>query len=251
MRQMSKAFRAIFFDLDDTLCDDLGVMERSIRQAAAHAARGLPGITADALTDAYVRLSDDYWWNRIDLVKPPSITEVRRSLWQKALAECVSGGECDTAIVDEAAELYGELRRAGAMLFPDALPTLDGLRAQGYKLALITNGVSETHAQKVVALGIKEHFDIVLMPDVIGFAKPDPRVFHLACERLAVAPEAAAHVGDSLVTDVAGAKAAGLGAAVWFNPRGLELPGDVARPPDYELAALSGLPELLAAATSR
>src|SRR5688500_1627664 len=117
---------AVFFDLDDTLCDDLGVMENSIRQAAAHAAQRLPGsVTADALTDAYVRLSDDYWWNRIDLVRPPSITEVRRSLWQKALAECVRGGDvCDAAIVDEAATLYGELRRAGAMLFPDALPTL-------------------------------------------------------------------------------------------------------------------------------
>lgn len=238
--------RAVFFDLDDTLCDDLGVMERSIRQTAAHAAERLPGITADALTDAYVRLSDDYWWNQINLVKPPSIAEVRRNLWQKAMAECVSGEACDAALVEEVAEVYGDLRRVGAMLFPDALLTLEGLRAQGYKLALITNGVSETHAQKVVALGIRDHFDTVLMPDVIGVAKPDPRVFYIACERLGVAPEEAAHVGDSLVSDVAGAKQANLGAAIWFNPRGLKLPDDAPQP-DFELAALSDLPELLAA----
>ena len=219
--------RAVLFDLDDTLCDDLSAAERCIRAAAARAAQHLPGMSADALTDAYLRLSDAHW-HSIDLIVPPSLAEVRAFLWRGALEECGQGA-CDPAIVDDVIALYGDLRHTDIHLFPDALPTLDRLRAQGFRLALVTNGVSETHAEKVVGLGIRDHFDALLMPDVIGFAKPDARVFHTACRQLGVAAGEAVMVGDSLVSDVAGARNAGL-AALWYNPRRLPLPPDAVAP---------------------
>jgi putative hydrolase of the HAD superfamily len=55
---------------------------------------------------------------------------------------------------------------------------------------------------------------------VEGVAKPDPQIFERALERLAVAPEQALFVGDSLKQDVYGAQAAGL-RAILFDPENL------------------------------
>lgn len=238
--------RAVLFDLDDTLCDDLAAAERCIRAAVERASHCLPGLSVDALTDAYLRLSDVHW-NAIDLIAPPSIAEVRRFLWRSALQSC-GHADCDPAVLDDVVTVYTDLRRSGVRLFPETLPTLDRLRAEGYRLGLVTNGVSETHAEKVVTLGIRDHFDTLLMPDVIGWAKPDPRVFHTACAHLGVAPHEAAMVGDSQKADVGGAKSAGL-LALWFNPHD-KRPSEEFAAPDAVVRSLAEVPGIVGAARS-
>jgi len=236
--------RAVLFDLDDTLCDDLGAAERTVRAVAARAREHLPGVSVDGLVDAYNRLSDELW-TAIDLINPPRLSDVRKELWRRALSDAGHERE-DRVLVDDLASLHVSLRHGDIHLFPDALETLDRLRAAGLRLALVTNGVSETHAEKIVALGIRDHFDALLMPDEVGVAKPDARVFHLACERVGVAPDEAAHVGDNPVSDVAGAKGAGL-LAVWFNPHGHTFPSKTLAP-DAQIRALSEVPALVGVA---
>ncbi|HYH48605.1 MAG TPA: HAD-IA family hydrolase, partial [Acidimicrobiia bacterium] len=51
---------------------------------------------------------------------------------------------------------------------------------------------------------------IVIDSDVVGVAKPDPAIFHLALEACGVAPERVLHVGDTVGADVKGALAAGV-----------------------------------------
>jgi putative hydrolase of the HAD superfamily len=45
---------------------------------------------------------------------------------------------------------------------------------------------------------------------VVGYEKPDPRIFHVALDKLGVAPERAVHVGDTACADIDGARAAGV-----------------------------------------
>ena len=52
-------------------------------------------------------------------------------------------------------------------------------------------------------------------PEVVG--KPMPSIFHAALARLAVPPDAAVMIGDSLASDVRGAQAVGL-KAIWLAP---------------------------------
>jgi putative hydrolase of the HAD superfamily len=240
------SFRALLFDLDDTLCDDLAAAEQTVREVAARAAEHLPGTSADALTDAYVRVSDVFW-TAIDLIQPPPLNQVRARMWREAVGECGHPG-CDPSVIDDLVALHVRLRHSRIALFPDALPTLDRLRADGYRLGLVTNGVSETHAEKIVGLGIRDHFDAVLMPDRVGFAKPDRRVFELACRMLGVSPAETAMVGDSAAADVAGARGAGL-FAVWFNPAGAAFPAGLPQP-DAEVRALADVPDVIAAAAA-
>lgn len=94
-------------------------------------------------------------------------------------------------------------------LYPDALPALRGTRARGLKVALVSNW--DVRLRRLVeGMGIIGLFDTIVISTEVGCEKPDPRIFQIACERLAVQPAAAVHVGDHLREDIEGAKAAGV-----------------------------------------
>jgi putative hydrolase of the HAD superfamily len=85
---------------------------------------------------------------------------------------------------------------------------LERLRSYGLLLAVVSNwdiSLSET----LSSLGLAPLLDLVVSSAEAGAAKPDPRIFRYALERLSVAPERALHVGDEKA-DAAGALAAGM-----------------------------------------
>ena len=92
------------------------------------------------------------------------------------------------------------------------------LRARGLKLAMITNGMAETHRDKIAILKLEAAFDEIFIADEVGMIKPDVRLFELAAARLGVAPNECAMVGDRLERDVRGARDAGM-FTVWMNVR--------------------------------
>jgi putative hydrolase of the HAD superfamily len=96
---------------------------------------------------------------------------------------------------------------------PDGLgEALDALRALGVRVAIVSN--SEGMLDRLFAdLGILRHFDAVVDSGIVGVEKPDPRIFRIALDRFGVAPERALMLGDTFVTDIAGARAAGMRAA--------------------------------------
>ena len=77
----------------------------------------------------------------------------------------------------------------------------------------------------------------------MGYGKPDPRIFQDALADLGIQPDHAAHVGDSLPSDVAGAQASGL-MTVWVNRDGGR-PQDVSIEPDAEVMGLGNLSSVL------
>jgi HAD superfamily hydrolase (TIGR01662 family) len=92
-------------------------------------------------------------------------------------------------------------------LYDDALPVLDVLRGHGLKLGLISN-TGRDLARFVAHHGIA--VDAVLASGSHGKLKPHPAIFREALDRLQVAPQAAAMVGDSIADDIAGAHALGI-----------------------------------------
>jgi HAD superfamily hydrolase (TIGR01509 family) len=110
-----------------------------------------------------------------------------------------------------------------------AREVLDGLRARGIPLAILTNGWSPLQQKKIErALGpyaVKE----ILVSDRIGAVKPAPAAFAALIGALGVPAERAWYVGDNARGDIGGALAAGL-RAVWFDWEGQTYPADLPRP---------------------
>jgi putative hydrolase of the HAD superfamily len=118
--------------------------------------------------------------------------------------------------------------------FADAAPALADIRARGMRVVVVSNwdySLSEVLEQ----VGLGDELDAVVVSAVVGAKKPDRRIYDAALAAAGCGPAEALHVGDSVVDDVAGARAAGIEAVL------LQREGE---PPDGSFRAIRSLSEL-------
>jgi putative hydrolase of the HAD superfamily len=97
--------------------------------------------------------------------------------------------------------------------YPDSVPGLRALRERGLTLVIASNWDCSL-PEWLRPPGLLDLVDGVVTSADVGTAKPDPLVFRRALEVAGVGPDEAVHVGDSLDTDVEGARAAGVRAVL-------------------------------------
>ncbi len=257
------ATKAILFDLDDTL-----VVEEASAEAAFLAtcerAREQYGIAPEALYQAVRHHAGQLWrasptitycraigissweglWARF-LGDDPNLKALRawaptyrREAWSRALA---SQGVRDLPFAEQLAATFPRERRARHIAFPDVETTLKELQG-AYRLALVTNGVPDLQHEKIQGAKLVQYFDAVIISGEVGVGKPDPRIFELALDKLAVSSKMAVMVGNSLTRDIKGAQQAGL-RGIWINRPGGDCGEEVT--PDAQIASLSELPDIL------
>ncbi len=83
------------------------------------------------------------------------------------------------------------------------------LKADGLKVALLTNNVKEWGDSWRTTFPVDELFEVVVDSSEVGMRKPDPRIYQLTCDRLDVAPQSAAFVDDN-TDNVAAARHLGM-----------------------------------------
>jgi putative hydrolase of the HAD superfamily len=125
------------------------------------------------------------------------------------------GAEVTPERVDSLARALAESALASKIVaLEGAADTLAELAEAGIRRALVCDtGFSPGRVvrQLLDRAGLLARLEVMIFSDEAGVPKPHPRVFHQALAPLHVAPAQAVHVGDLRRTDVAGARAAGLG----------------------------------------
>lgn len=95
---------------------------------------------------------------------------------------------------------------------------LQELRRQHLKLGMISN-CTEEEVRHWEHSELADCFDSVIFSFEAGVAKPDLRIYEMACSRSGIQPEEAIFVGDGGSNELQGAEQAGMIPyhAVWFN----------------------------------
>jgi putative hydrolase of the HAD superfamily len=219
--------RAVLFDVDFTLCrpgPELSA-ERYVRIAARH------GITLDA--------------SRYDEAREAAVLNLKRhpellhdeSIWHRFTEQIFVGMGGPESIASECAT---EIEEGWGVsenfeLFEDVLPVLEELRGAGLRIAVVSNGIRDLHA---FVAHHRLDVDAIVDSRSHGRVKPHPTIFQAALAALAVAPQDAVMVGDSLEEDIEGARALGMRAILIDRE---ERHPDV----DERLTDLYGLPAAL------
>ncbi|HTO70877.1 MAG TPA: HAD family hydrolase [Myxococcota bacterium] len=229
--------RALLLDLDETLLDGRGLAE-SIGQTCAEVAAKHPQLERARLAAANAEAWSRYWpevemkW----VLGALDGAAVMSDVWRRTLRAC----DCaDESVARFAFETHRPLARAAHRLFGDAHELLAAARRANVPLALITNGASDTQREKLAVLQLEPAFAAIVISGELGVAKPERAPFEAALRALGISAGEAWHVGDSASDDVAGARAAGVG-AVWLNRSGrARRPGEPQ--PDLEIRSLREL----------
>ncbi len=177
--------KLVIFDLDGTLTDSLADLTDATNQMLA-------GFGRPALDCGSVR----------KLVGQGARRLVERALPGALEGEVESGLK---AFLDYNNEHIADKTR----LYPGVKETLDRLRADGKRMAVISNKNVLLCRKLLDLLGVGGYFDEVLGADSLPFRKPSPEPILKLLRDFDVAPEEAVMVGDS-INDVAAGKGAGV-----------------------------------------
>lgn len=85
-----------------------------------------------------------------------------------------------------------------------------------YKVALLSNTMSDQPVRLIKAAGLDKYFDVMHCSSMLGIRKPNTEVFEIVLNDLGVHPVEAVHVGDSVEADMYGARDAGI-TGVWVK----------------------------------
>lgn len=104
---------------------------------------------------------------------------------------------------------YEEINGKLAEVFPGVRKGLEALRAEGYRMACVTNKPFGLSKGLLAATELSPYFEIVIGGDSLSSMKPSGEPLLHACRELGADPSQSWMVGDSEV-DVAAARAAGM-----------------------------------------
>jgi putative hydrolase of the HAD superfamily len=215
-------FAAVLFDLDDTLLDRRGSVERYL---AGHAKRAkLNPELAIAYKSRFWSLDDNGSRARADLFALLSAEFPVIGSPEHQLADFIEHGFATCEWIDGAETVLAWCRTAGL------------------RTAIITNGSSGMQRAKLRALGLADRVDAILVSEEEGISKPSAEIFHRAAGRLGVRPAQCVFVGDNPIADVDGSRRAGM-LDVWIE-REFPWPANLAAA-THSITELTSLPELL------
>ncbi len=86
----------------------------------------------------------------------------------------------------------------------------------GYKTGILSNSFVGAREREQETHRLEDLCDVIVYSHEEGCLKPDPQIYHIACERLGVTPRRAVLL-DDLIANVEGARAIGMNAIVFRN----------------------------------
>jgi HAD superfamily hydrolase (TIGR01509 family) len=177
-------YRALLFDLDGTLAET----------DSLH----LP-TWVDALQPYGVEVDEQFYRDRIS---GRSTAEIVRELLPD--------------LTDEQGRSIGEAKEASFRERASELEPLPGLvdfviqgRELGMRIALVTNAPEQNVETILLALKLRDFFDVVVLADEVEAVKPDPAPYRAALEKISVPAEVALAFEDS-VSGISSSVAAGI-----------------------------------------
>ena len=224
----SERFRAVLFDLDDTLVD----RRASFRRFAGRFYETFPSVRAShSLEETYRELLTVDKWGHVP--KDEVFAEVL-GVWP-ALGRSV----------EELVEFFWDELVAGMRPIDGAPEFLRELSEGGVPWGILTNG-DHRQFEKITKAGMDGLAPFVIASKLFGSGKdkPDPGIFIEGLRRVRTGAAETLFVGDNPLRDIEGARRVGM-ASAWL-PHGRDWPEEL-DPPDYRIGHVSELrPVLLA-----
>ncbi|OGA14331.1 MAG: haloacid dehalogenase, type II [Betaproteobacteria bacterium RIFCSPLOWO2_02_FULL_63_19] len=217
--------KACVFDAYGTLFD---VASAAAREKDALGAKWQP------LAELWRAKQLQYTWLRGLMGRHADFWQVTRDALDFALASLDLE---DQPLRERLMALYLELQA-----YPEVKDTLARLKANGMKLAILSNGEPKMLAAAARNSGIADLLDAVLSVEEVQVFKPHPSVYRLPADRFGLGPQNMCFVSSN-GWDAHAAKAFGY-RVIWCN-RFAQAPERIPQDPDGQIETLAALPGIV------
>lgn len=212
--------RALFLDLDETLCDTLSANERA-KQLMAQNIEAQYGVNLDgqAFADQYVAGICREWCDGqreryMPIIEQQGEGEFRILLIRDLLAERAVHNISNETV--QALQDKFDRDRLNAFDFYPGIQAFLVEARKLFTLVVITNGPEFSQVPKVEQVNLAEHVDHIIIGGQEPEEKPAPSIFNKALKLAHCQPHEVVHVGDSLASDIAGARNSGI-TSIWIQ----------------------------------
>ncbi len=207
--------KAIFFDMDETLCATENANQAALRALESQICEQWPSVNARQFCDRYLLGV----YKQLNDVFPQLMPLLNDEMaFRCALIEALFV-EQEVAVSPMTAksiqQAFDDVRMSAFDFYPELESLIQTLR-QHVKIGVITNGPIFSQRPKVAAISLREKVDFVLIGGEEPEEKPALSIFEKALRLAECQAEEAIHVGDSLRCDIGGAMSAGI-RSVWVD----------------------------------
>ncbi len=209
--------KAIFLDLDETLCDT-SLADAKAQEALITIATPLFEKSDDAskfadiyLNGIYKRLSSAFAEKLFPVIDEH---QYRRQLISLTL-QTLNVQSVNERLIDRLQDTFDDARKAALDFYPGIVELLKKWR-ESFTLVVITNGPEFSQLLKIEAIHIRPLVDHIIIGGQEKEEKPAVSIFKKALALAGVSADEAIHFGDKLTTDVLGANNTGI-QSVWVS----------------------------------
>ena len=212
--------KALFLDMDETLCDTPGANEQA-KELMALESETLFGAKLNGrefaeayVTGIYREWTDNQRARYMPIIEQQSEEAFRVQLIRDLLAER-SVGNVSKKIAQALQDKFDNDRIAAFDFYPGMMEWLAEAR-KIFTLVVITNGPEFTQIPKLERVNMAAHVDHIIIGGQEPEEKPYPSIFMKALKLANCEAHEVIHVGDSLASDIAGAHNSGI-TSVWIQ----------------------------------
>ena len=223
-------YKAIFLDIDDTVFNFKKCSESALKETFSTLNLEYNKSVFESFSTIDARL---WKQQKEELLTVADVLNIRFTKLSEML-----GLDYDNNL---AKEHFGSLLGEQYIMEPGIEEVLKRISAD-FKIYAASNGVLTMQENRLQLSGLKRYFTDLYVSDDIGYAKPNINFFTESMKRAELKPSEILMIGDSLVSDIAGARAAGID-SVLYNPYGLENLTRISA--DYEIKDLHELAGIL------
>lgn len=231
----------LFVDFDDTLYDTHGNAKIALAEI-------FETFNLSQYFENPQVFYDTYWTANIDLWARYAKGEITRDyLIVERFRRPLSVGESlevtDTLCL-EMNEKFLDYCSSKPGIVDGALELMKYLRQRGYRMHMTSNGFHEVQYKKLAACGLGDFYDTIVLSEDAGANKPSKVFFDYAFAQTGAKPETTLMIGDNMMTDIQGAKAAGMDTLL-FNRWQYDIKSGDHEAPTYVVSKLLDIKQIL------
>jgi len=239
--------KALFLDMDQTLCDTSGANEQAGQlMAQAVESQYGAGLDGQAFAGAYVEGIYRHWSDSQRARYQPIIEQQGEGAFRLQL---IIDLLAEQGVMDVSAksaltlqENFDSDRLDAFEFYPGIVEFLAEARKL-FTLVVITNGPEFSQIPKIEAVQMADHVDHIIIGGQEPEQKPARSIFEKALKLANCEAHEAIHVGDSLAADIAGAHDSSI-TSVWIQHQ-QPLDAELGINPHHTLLHPSEIPELI------